>query len=184
MAGDMDAVELLTHDHRTVEGLFERYESTTDPDERTSIIHEVVHELAVHGEVEELLFYPRLREALDDGDALADEAVEEHLEIKETLNELDKMTAADDGVDERVHELMREVRHHVEEEEADLFPRAREALSGQQLLDLGTSMQGAKSMVPTRPHPHAPTSPAGKVVATPPAALVDRVRDALRSVRS
>lgn len=180
MADNMDAVELLTKDHLTVEELFGRYESTDDGDEKLTVIHEVVHELAVHGEVEELLFYPKLRDALDDGDTLADEAVQEHVAIKETLNELDKVSAADDWADKQMQELMREVRHHVAEEEADLFPRVREALSGQELLDLGTSMQGAKSMVPTRPHPNAPTSPAGKLAASPPAALIDRVRDALR----
>jgi hemerythrin superfamily protein len=110
MAEQMDAVDLLTRDHREVENLFAEYESTTDPQERTRIAHEVVHELAVHGEIEELRFYPRLREVLPDGDRLADEAVHEHVEIKETLNEIDSMTAEDPAFDDRMRELMAEVR--------------------------------------------------------------------------
>jgi hemerythrin superfamily protein len=182
MSEPIDAVDLLTSDHRTVEELFGRYEQTADAEERTRIVHEVVHELAVHGEIEELLFYPRIREALSDGDSAADEAIHEHVEIKETLNALDRMTASEDGFDERMKELMAEVRHHVQEEESDIFPRFREALSTEDLQQLGTQLRRAKALVPTRPHPSAPTSPAGKLLASPPAALIDRVRDAIRAV--
>src|SRR3712207_3107682 len=120
-----DAITLLTEDHRKVESLFARYESSRDPQEQTEIVHEVIHELAIHGEIEELIFYPALRNALPDGDGLADEAVHEHVEIKETLNELDKMTAGDEGFDTKMRELMAEVRHHVEDEEAEVLPKFR-----------------------------------------------------------
>jgi hemerythrin superfamily protein len=175
-----DAVDILTRDHRRVEALFGQYEGTTDQAEQTRIAHEVVHELAVHGEIEELLFYPTVRDRLERGDALADEAVHEHVEIKETLNAIDSMEAGEEGFDARMRELMAEVRHHVEEEEAQLFPRIREALSAEELTDLGQSLEGARAVVPTRPHPSAPTGPIGKMVASPPVALIDRVRDAVR----
>ncbi|HVL97782.1 MAG TPA: hemerythrin domain-containing protein [Egibacteraceae bacterium] len=181
MESNTDAIELLTRDHRHIETLFEQYEGTTDVEERTKIAHEVVHDLAVHGEIEELLFYPRLRAAVPDGEALADEAVDEHLEIKQTLNEVDKMTADEAGFDQRMQQLVSEVRHHVEEEESTLFPRVREALSADELASLGRALDGARSIVPTRPHPSAPTGPIGKLAAAPAAALVDRVRDAVRS---
>lgn len=181
MAESTNAVDLLTRDHREVERLFGEYEAATDPGRRTEIVHEVVHELAVHGEIEELLFYPRLREVLPDGDELADEAVHEHLEIKRTLNELDSMSADDDGFDDRMRTLMAEVRHHVEEEESELFPAIREAVSEEELDDLGRALDGARSMVPTRPHPSAPTSPLAKAATSPPVALIDRVRDAIRN---
>ena len=181
MAEQVDAVQVLTRDHREVESLFQRYESSTDPDEQTKIAHEVIHELAVHGEIEELLFYPRLRTQLGDGNALADEAIGEHVEIKRTLNDLDKMTAADDGFDAKMRELMAEVRHHVEEEENDIFPKVREAVPADELATLGRSLDAARAVVPTRPHPHAPTGPIGKLVTSPPVALIDRVRDAVRS---
>lgn len=177
----MDALTLLANDHRKVESLFARYEGTTDPQEQTEVVHEVIHDLAVHGEVEELIFYPELRDAVADGDALASEAIHEHLEIKQTLNDLDEMTADDDGFDEKMRSLMGEVRHHVQEEEGELFAKIRDALTPERLNDLGQSMEKAKGMVPTRPHPAAPTSPGGKMAAGAPAlALVDRVRDAVR----
>lgn len=181
MADSMDAVETLTKDHREVEALFGRYEAATDDDTKTEIAHQVVHDLAVHGEIEELRFYPRIREVLDDGDSLADEAIQEHVDIKETLNAVDSMSAQDDGFDQRMRELIAEVRDHVEEEERELFPRIRQALSADDLRELGSQLDRSRSLVPTRPHPNAPTSPGAKLAASPPVALVDRVRDAIRS---
>lgn len=176
-----DAITLLTEDHRKVESLFVRFESTRDPQEQTEIVHEVIHELAVHGEIEELIFYPALRNALPEGDSLADEAVQEHVEIKQTLNDLDKMTAEHDQFATKMRELMAEVRHHVEEEENEIFPRIVVSLEPEKLEEMGEALSGARRLVPSRPHPNAPTSPLGKLVAGAPAlALVDRVRDAVR----
>jgi hemerythrin superfamily protein len=175
-----DAIDLLTAEHRKVESLFAEYEAATDPAEQTKVVHRVVHDLAVHGEIEELLLYPRARQALPDGESLADEAVEEHLAIKQTLNDLDSMTAEDEGFADKMAELMREVRHHVEEEESDLFPKLREALTEEERAELGGALEAARTIVPTRPHPSAPTGPIGKLAASPPVALVDRVRDAVR----
>jgi hemerythrin superfamily protein len=180
MAQHKDAVAILSRDHREIESLFGQYEAATDVETKTEIAHQVVHDLAVHGEIEELRFYPRLREVLDDGDRLADEAVEEHLAIKETLNEIDSMSAGEDGFEEKMRTLISEVRHHVEEEESELFPRIRQALGDDDLRDLGGRLQRARSLVPTRPHPSAPTSPAAKAAVSPPVALVDRIRDAIR----
>ena len=181
MPGDRDAIQVLTDDHREVENLFGQYEKATDPGEQTRIVHQVIHELAIHGEIEELLLYPRLRTALPGGNDLADEAVHEHVEIKQTLNELDKMSAGDDGFDDRMRELMAEVRHHVEEEEGEIFPAVRNAFDADQLRTLGTSLVAAKAFVRSRPHPGAPTGPLGKLATSPPMTLIDRVRDAVRS---
>lgn len=180
MPESTDAIDMLTREHREVENLFRRFEAANDTEERTAIAHQVVHDLAVHGEIEELRFYPRLRQALEDGDRLAGEAVEEHVAIKETLNTVDSMTATDEGFDDRMRELIAEVRHHVQEEEGELFPRLRQALGPEDLRDLGERMDRVRALVPTRPHPKAPTSPAAKAVAGPPVALIDRVRDAIR----
>jgi hemerythrin superfamily protein len=181
MTESPDALALLTTDHRTVEDLFQQYEQLTDPEEQTRLVHQVVHELAVHGEIEELLFYPAIRSALEDGDAAAEEAIHEHVEIKQTLNDLDSMRAGDEGFDSKMRELMAEVRHHVEEEEGEIFPAFRAAVEADELQRLGDRLQKAKALVPTRPHPSAPTGPLGKLAASPPVALIDRVRDALRS---
>ena len=180
MAQSKDAVEVLTRDHREVEALFGQYEAADDVETRTRLGHEIVHELAVHGEIEELRFYPRLREAVDDGDRLADTAIQEHVDIKQTLNAIDSTTAEDPDFDERMRTLIAEVRHHVEEEEGELFPRIRQALGDDELRELGDRLQRARSLVPTRPHPGAPTSPGAKAATGPALALVDRIRDVIR----
>lgn len=180
MADGTHALELLAEDHQRVEELFVRLERTADPQERTEIVHAVIHELAVHGEVEELIFYPRLRVAVPDGHDLAERALHEHGEIKETLNVLDRLTAADGAFDGLVRALMDDVRQHVAEEEHDLFPTIREAVSDTDLRGMGDLMSKAKALVPTRPHPRAPTNPIAKLATSAPVTLVDRVRDALR----
>lgn len=181
MAEGSDALDLIAAEHRVVEDLFSRFENAVDAQEKTEIVHEAIFELVVHGEVEEIVFYLRLRESLPDGNDLADKAIQEHMDMKETLNALDSMTADDDSFEELMCGLMAEVRHHIKEEEEELFPRVREAMTGGGLREMGERMMRARSLVPTRPHPHAPTGPVGKMAAGPPTALVDRVRDALRN---
>lgn len=177
-----DALDLIAAEHRVVEDLFCRFENATDPQEKTEIVHEVIFELVVHGELEEIVFYLRLRESLPDGNTLADKAIQEHMDMKETLNALDSMTADDDSFDDLVRGLIAEVRQHVEEEEQELFPKVREAMTDTGRREMAERMMRARFLVPTRPHPNAPTGPVGKMAAGPPVALVDRVRDALRNV--
>ncbi|HVL99504.1 MAG TPA: hemerythrin domain-containing protein [Egibacteraceae bacterium] len=182
MAEGPDALDLIAAEHRMVEDLFCRFENATEPQEKTEIVHEVIFELVVHGEVEEIAFYLRLRESLPDGNDLADEAIQDHMEMKETINALDSMTAGDDCFDELMRGLMAEVRDHFKEEEAKLFPKVREAMTNTGLRKMGGRIMEARSLVPTRPHPSAPTGPLAKTAAGPPVTLVEWVRDALRSV--
>lgn len=181
MVDTTDALRVLASDHRHVEDLFQRYEAASDPAEKTKIAHTVVHELAVHGEIEELYFYPRLRDEFHDGADLVDGAVDEHEEMMQRLNDIDSMTAEDDEFDGLMRSLVREVRHHVRGEESDLFPRAREVLSAQQRRALGKRLERARSMVPARPPSDAPMPPGAGAVAEQPTALSDRVRNAVRA---
>lgn len=83
--------------------------------------------------------------------------------FKDTLNALDSMTADEEGFDQRINEAHGRVRHHVQEEEGEIFPKIRAAVSEDGLPQMRERMQRAKKMVPTRPHPKAPTSPGGKM---------------------
>jgi hemerythrin superfamily protein len=175
----VNAVHLLRQDHREAEQLFARIEAGggAGPDDA---VQEVVRELSVHAAIEEQVLYPAVREKLDGGDELADHAIEEHQAVKELLAEID---GSDDGTGERrslLARLMMEVRSHVEEEEADLFPKLQAAFGPQEQQELGQAMAEAKRMAPTRPHPKAPSTPPGNVVAGAAAAVVDKARDALR----
>ncbi len=173
-----DVIADLEADHRRVEELFKSYRRTTD-DQRPEVLQDLVRELSVHAALEEQIIYPAVRAKLDQGTEEADHAIDEHQEVKELLTTLEK----DDGqAAERVTvlaRLMAEVRSHVEEEENDLLPKLRAAVGPDELRQLGEAMAQAKKLAPTRPHPHAPSTPPGNVVAGPAAALVDKARDAV-----
>lgn len=177
----MDAVKLLTNDHRTVEELFSRYQSlgADAPDQKKEIVQEIIRELSIHASIEEQVLYPGIRDVLSDGDDLAEEALSEHQEVKELLSHLDRMDPSDSGFDAKVRSVIDDVRHHVGEEESEMFPKLMSAVPRERLDGLGERMEKAKKVAPTRPHPMAPSTPPGNLVAGPMAAAVDRARDAV-----
>jgi hemerythrin superfamily protein len=177
----MDAISLTLQDHRHVESLFARYESLTgDGDAKRDIVREIIRELSIHAAIEEQFLYPTMRNNLPDGPSLVEEAIQEHQEAKETLDELEGMSPQEGGYDSRVRSLIQDVRHHVQEEEGELLPKLRAAVSQERLDQLGQAMESGKGLAPTRPHPGAPSTPPGNILASPAAAVVDRVRDRMR----
>jgi len=178
-----DAISVLTQDHRTVEQLFKRFEKTTDRalKTRADLVARMLRELSIHAAIEEQLFYPRLRAA---GAKLKDEVLEgleEHHVIKELLAEIQPMTPETERFEAKVTVLMENVRHHIEEEEGEMFPRARRALTPDELVDIGEGLEALKTMAPTRPHPNAPDEPPGNLANLGVAGL-DRARDSADAV--
>jgi len=175
----MDAIDLLTRDHRAVEELFGQFRSGDD-DARRSSSESIIRELSIHAAIEEEVFYPELREATGD-DALVNHSLEEHQEVKEILAALDGMIdkAHTKAFADKMERLERSVSEHVEEEEGKLFPSVQEAFTKTALNDLGTAMNKAKSMAPSRPHPNMPAHPAVHATVAKAAAVVDRMRDAV-----
>ncbi|HEX2030131.1 MAG TPA: hemerythrin domain-containing protein [Actinomycetota bacterium] len=178
----MDAISLLMDDHRTVEKLFGQWEAlgTGDQEERRRVAREIIRELAIHAAVEEQFLYPTVRDRVPDGQNLFEQSLEEHQRVERILDELDKAEPADPGYDEKVGQLIRDVSEHVREEENDLLPKLREAVGQEDLDRVGNAMEAAKKLAPTHPHPAAPSTPPGNLVAGPAAGVVDRIRDALR----
>jgi hemerythrin superfamily protein len=180
MTSHQDAVTLLTEDHRTVEQLFADYErGLQGPEAKRQVVDQIIRELSVHAAIEEAYFCPEVRKALGEGGELVDEGLHEHQEVKETLAALEDMDPADAAYDQKVASLIADVRHYVEEEEGEMFPELRTALSAEQLADIGQKLADGKAKAPTRPHPAAPVSGPGAKVAGPAAGAVDRVRDKL-----
>jgi hemerythrin superfamily protein len=190
----MDAIALLMRDHREVEMLFKEFERLTERAQKSKgkVVTRIIRELAIHAAIEEMLFYPAVRTAglkaaSRVGESAADtvlESLEEHHIVKWTLSELEKMSPSDERYDAKVKVLMESVRHHVEEEQEELFPKARKLLGEKMLNELGSRMEKAKALAPTRPHPHAPDQPPGNMVAGTMAAIVDRGRDLLAGITS
>lgn len=122
---DGNVVEVLRKDHEKVKALFREFESTQSSSDRERIVREALSELERHAVAEEVVFYPAVR---DDAPAAADkldEALEEHHIAKVLIAELKGMSAGDARFAAKFRVLAESVRHHIKEEEAEIFARAR-----------------------------------------------------------
>jgi hemerythrin superfamily protein len=175
-----DLIDVLVTDHREVDQLFADLEAATnDPQRRRRLADVVIAELIRHSVAEEMYLYPTVRAALPDGDRVADHEIAEHADAERTMRDIEDLEFDDARLDAALTELMALIRHHVHEEETDLFPRLREACNAQELRELGAKVETAKKLAPTRPHPAAPDRPPLNKLLAPGAGLVDRLRDAL-----
>lgn len=181
----MDALTFLRKDHEKVLAMLDEL-AGGPPEKRTeselAARKELVTQLIIaesqHEAVEEQYFWPAVREALPDGDRLADHAVHQEDDAKWVLDKLDHATPDEPGYEQLLSDFIRDGREHIEYEQTEVWPKVSAALSTEQLADLGDKMERAKKMAPTRPHPHAPSSAAGQKAAGPGAGLLDRARDA------
>src|SRR5690606_5741406 len=129
---EADACTFLDTDHKAVKKLFKAYEELThskarDVDQKKrELAQEICQELTVHATIEEEIFYPALREALKETDALA-EAEVEHAGAKDLIAQIEAMDQADEMFDAKVKVLGEYIDHHVKEERNQIFPKARAA---------------------------------------------------------
>ena len=172
----MDAITLLKQDHKAVDKLFKQFEKATQPAQQRKLAEQVIKELSVHAAIEEMLFYPAVRDRVPETEDTVLESLEEHHVVKWVLSELEDMKPDHERFKAKMTVLIESVRHHVEEEESELFPKVRKAVGRKELGELGDAMEKAKKTAPTRPHPKAPDTPPGNLVAGPTAGAVDKVR--------
>jgi hemerythrin superfamily protein len=179
-ATGQDVVDVLTADHREVEALFVELESRQGtPEHRRQLAHVVIAELVRHAVAEEMYVYPAARKALPDGDQIAEHEISEHSDAERTMKKLESLDPSDPRFDEVLAHLTSTIRHHVQDEESDLFPRLRAAVAHEEMVELAGKVEAAKKSAPTRPHPAAPDHPPANKLLGPGAGLVDRMRDAL-----
>lgn len=145
----MDAIQLLKQDHEKVKGLLSQLGDTTSRAEKTraQLLEKIAKELEVHTTIEEEIFYPAFREAAKNAEdrEMFFEAVEEHHAAGDLV--LPDLLDTEPGSDQfggRAKVLKELVEHHAEEEESDMFKRARQLLSREQLKDLGMRMEQRK----------------------------------------
>ena len=126
--GSIDAVELLTQQHREVEEMFERFEKMTDRAKvsKKKLADEICNALIMHTTIEEEIFYPATREASEDTEDMVDEAVVEHASAKDLIAQIMEMDPDDDLYDAKVKVLSEMIDHHVKEEEKEMFPKAKQ----------------------------------------------------------
>lgn len=121
---DNHAIAILKKDHDTVKDLFDKFEKAERRVARTKIIDRALTELKVHAVLEEEIFYPAVRKHV--GRDLMNEADEEHHLAKLVIAELENLKSGDDHRDAKFTVLAESVRHHIKEEEDEMFPKAKE----------------------------------------------------------
>jgi hemerythrin superfamily protein len=141
----MDAIEALSKDHRAVYQLFEQIEKTDNRgvQNRTQLFQELRRELELHTQVEETIFYPEMKK-YEATRNLVGEALDEHGEVKQMLQQIGRLSAEDEQWSELINELKLAVQHHVREEEGQIFPAARKELDQTRIDELGQQIQQVK----------------------------------------
>ena len=179
----MDAVTFLRQDHKSVLGLLEVLEDApSGSGSHVSGLETYVTNLVIsesqHEAIEEQFFWPAVREALDDGDTLADKAIAQEQEGKKLLQQLEDGQPGEPEYQQALQEFVKAGREHIAYEQDVVFPRFQAAVSREQLEKLGEKLEAAKKIAPTRPHPDTPPSPTVLKTMGTVAATVDHVRDA------
>lgn len=130
-SSSQDAIHLLSEDHKKVMDMFEEFEQMkkegdTDEEAKQMLVELACTDLTIHAQVEEEIFYPAAREAIDDMDLL-DEAEVEHASARQLISELAAMQPDDDLYDAKFTVLGEYVKHHIQEEEKQLFPKIKKS---------------------------------------------------------
>jgi hemerythrin-like domain-containing protein len=178
-----DVVDLLTADHREFDRIFQELEQLRGRSDEQSLtrkrdlVDEVTIGLVKHSVAEETQVYPRVEKQIDKDEA--EHSKEEHAEAEETMKRLERMDADDPGFDDAVAELIREIRHHVEEEESRMFTELRASFSREDLVDMAGKVESVKKIAPTRAHPMTPNEAGVRLAVGPVASLLDHLRDAV-----
>ena len=176
-----DVIEVLEHDHREVEQMFKELESLrgaatkAERTRRKELTEQVTIELVRHSVAEEVIVYPKVERDVSAEDA--EHARKEHAEAEETLHRLEKLDADDPAFDDELATLMAEIRHHIEDEEGEMFAHMREAIDPEDLRKLGRNVEAFKKVAPTHPHPHVPNEALPRAAVGPAASMLDRMRD-------
>ncbi|HEY2087833.1 MAG TPA: hemerythrin domain-containing protein [Mycobacterium sp.] len=179
----MDALAFLRQDHKSVLGMLEVLdEAPSGSGAQVSGLETMVTNLVIaesqHEAIEEQHFWPAVRAALEDGDALADEAIAQEQQGKLLLQQLANSKPGQAEYHDALQEFVKVGREHIAYEQDVVFPRFEAAASREELIELGEKLERAKKIAPTRPHPGTPPTPAALKTTGMVAATIDHVRDA------
>jgi hemerythrin superfamily protein len=170
-------IDLIVKDHRTVDSLFNEWKSTKDEKQAEKLQREITKELSAHAAVEEQLLYPALRNMY--GAQMADHNIQEHAKVKELLVKLKSAKPLTSDYTSMQDTLINDVRHHVKEEEQDIFPRLKKDMNEEKLREMGTYWNQLKKVAPTEPHPGAPATPPGNYIAGPILSFIDKLKEVI-----
>ena len=178
----MDALTFLREDHKSVLGMLEVLDGApTGSGAQASGLDTMVTNLVIaesqHEAIEEQFFWPAVRNALDDGDELADVAIAQEQEGKKLLQRLEDDEPGDPDYHEALQEFVKAAREHIAYEQDVVWPEIETALGRDELEKLGERLETAKKVAPTRPHSDTPPNSMVQKTMGTAAAIVDHARD-------
>jgi hemerythrin superfamily protein len=137
-----DAITQLKADHAKVSGLFTEYDKARSTTRKKALVADICTELSVHAQIEEEIFYPEVKAALKDHE-LVPEATVEHASLKELIAQIETIEPDGEMYDAKVQVLSEYVKHHVKEEQNEMFPKVK--ASSLDLVELGARMATRKA---------------------------------------
>ena len=140
-----EATALLRADHKEVSDLFEAYENTKSNAKKKNIVAEICTALTVHAQIEEEIFYPAVKAALKDKE-LIPEATVEHATLKDLIAQVEGIEPDGEMYDAKIKVLSEYVKHHVKEEQNEIFPKAK-AATKLDLIELGAQLTERKEQL-------------------------------------
>jgi hemerythrin-like domain-containing protein len=148
-----DAIVLLKNDHKDILKAFKDFENAGEnaTKRKGQLVDKIIELLNVHTYIENEVMYPRVRDLLPDLTEDINESFEEHHVADVLVVELAAMTPDAERFDAKTTVLMENVRHHIQEEEQDWFPKVRAGLGRKQLQEIGAAMEKARKKAPKRP---------------------------------
>jgi hemerythrin-like domain-containing protein len=142
--GPMNALALLEKDHAKVKELMKKLEKTTAPKEREDLFGRLKADLQVHEIIEEEIFYPTLKEHPRAKEIVL-EGIEEHNVVDRLMGELSKMPTKSETWGAKCKVMIENIEHHIEEEEGEMFRKARQVFERSELEELGERMTRRKT---------------------------------------
>lgn len=148
-----DAIVVLKDDHKKMRGLFREYDQAGENaiETKARLAKQILEELTVHTYLENEVMYPEVRKRLPDLENDVLESYEEHHVADVLTAELAMMSPSDERFDAKMMVLMENVKHHMDEEEQEWFPKVREGLGRKELQELGERMQQLRPEAPKHP---------------------------------
>jgi hemerythrin-like domain-containing protein len=142
----MDAITLLKQDHIKVKGLLRELESTTERGIKTrqELFDKIKSELTVHEIIEEEIFYPTLKQHPKAKEIVL-EGYEEHGVVDTLMSELEALPVDDETWGPKASVMIENIEHHIEEEEGEMFQKARQVFDREELEQLGSAMETRKA---------------------------------------
>jgi hemerythrin superfamily protein len=176
---EIDVIDELTTDHHEALELLERIANSSDPGERRDLADTVIAEVVRHSVAEEMYVYPAMKEHLPAGEQIVKHDADEHKQLEKIMKQLESADPGDDRFESLVRDMTETLRHHATAEETEQFPRLRESVPHDTLVELRKKVDMAKKVAPTRPHPAAPNNELFHKLVGPGVGMVDRLRDRL-----